>query len=229
MGGDDVRLLCAVDLFEPLAREEVERLAWGIPVKTFERGQHVYTPAYRGEMFFMLLRGRVRIYRLQRGNEITLALVEAGEMFGEAAFTTRRRKGAYAETLESSRVALMGRGTLKRLLQRTPRVGLRAMELLSERISLYEERIADMSRKDVPARLASLILELAWSEGIMTREGQRIPVRYTHEQLGSMIGAKRVAVTRAMTRLRKVGAVELRKRYVYVKDADALEQISGAA
>jgi DNA-binding transcriptional regulator YhcF (GntR family) len=39
-----------------------------------------------------------------------------------------------------------------------------------------------------------------------------------------MIGANREAVTRAFMRLREVGAVETRRRYIYVEDIETLER-----
>ena len=66
-------------------------------------------------------------------------------------------------------------------------------------------------------------------EGIVTAEGLWIPNHYTHEQLGAMIGARRVAVSRAFSRLRRAGAIETRRRYIYVRDEKALRRIAGEA
>jgi CRP/FNR family cyclic AMP-dependent transcriptional regulator len=62
------------------------------------------------------------------------------------------------------------------------------------------------------------------SEGVRTRTHHRIPTRYTHQQLGTMIGANREAVTRALNRLREIGALETRRRYIYVSDIEALQR-----
>ena len=70
--------------------------------------------------------------------------------------------------------------------------------------------------------MANLILRLGASEDIMGREGIRIPAPYTHRQLGSMISAKREAVTRAMAELRDEGAVEVVGRRIHIKDREAL-------
>jgi CRP-like cAMP-binding protein len=75
------------------------RIAHGIPTKSFEVGEHVLTPTYRGEVFFLLLEGRMRIYRLEAGQEVTISVLEAGEMFGEEVFTSREGKGSYAQAI----------------------------------------------------------------------------------------------------------------------------------
>jgi CRP/FNR family transcriptional regulator, cyclic AMP receptor protein len=224
---DHTTLLSGVDLFALLSQEQLGRIAFAIPAKSFEVGEHVFTPTYRGEVFFLLLEGRVRIYRLEAGQEVTIGVLEAGEMFGEAAFTSREGKGSYAQAIAASRIAFLNRSIFYRLIRRDPELGIRAIELLGERLSFYEQRIADMGLKKVPARLASLILQLAETDGIVTGKGRyRLGTHYTHEQLALMIGAKRVAVSRAMKGLREAGAVETGRRSIVVKNAEALGRIA---
>ena len=110
----------------------------------FEVGEHVFTPTYRGEVFFLLLEGQVRIYRLEAGKEVTISVLEAGEMFGEAAFTSREDKGSYAQATAPSKIAYLNRATFYNLVRREPELGLRAIELLGKRLSYYEQRIADI-------------------------------------------------------------------------------------
>jgi CRP/FNR family transcriptional regulator len=79
----------------------------------------------------------------------------------------------------------------------------------------------------VPARLASLILFLVQSEGVQIPGEIRIPTNYTHEHLGTMIGANREAVTRAFGRLQDEGVIQLRRRLIYVEDVEGLERVAG--
>jgi len=55
----------------------------------------------------------------------------------------------------------------------------------------------------------------------------RIPTRYSHEHLGTMIGANREAVTRAFGRLQDEGALQIRRRLIYVDDLEALQRAAG--
>jgi CRP-like cAMP-binding protein len=68
---------------------------------------------------------------------------------------------------------------------------------------------------------------LAESVGVMSKEGPMIPTRYTHKQLGSMIGSNREAVTRAFSALQEGGAIDVRSRRVYVRDFEALRRHAG--
>jgi CRP/FNR family transcriptional regulator len=126
-------------------------------------------------------------------------------------------------------VVSLGRDDLEGLIMKKPEVGLRLVRELAERLHASEARYAGIVGKDVPTRLATLILALVDSEGLVTNESYRIPTRYTHDQIASMIGCKRVAVTRAFSRLKEVGAVELKERRILVKDLDALRGLAEAS
>lgn len=220
-----VRLLSMMEMLEPLSQEELRELSRRIPDTRVEKGRIFYTPEEESEKLFMLKEGRVRLYTVAPdGRELTLAMVDAGQVFGEMSLTSQRLRGAYAEAMEPVLVCAMNRRQLEELVRRKPEVGIRLISILSERLALYESRLEDIGLKEVPARLASLILRLTDSEGVMTWTGVRIPNRYTHEQLAAMIGAKRETVTRAFGQLQELGAVELRRRRIHIKDQDALER-----
>jgi CRP-like cAMP-binding protein len=225
-----VRLLSLVDIFEPLTEQEIENLNGQLPDRRLQSGEIFFGPQDRSERLFLLQSGRVRIFRsTPDGREFTLAVVEAGTVFGEMALTGQRLEGAYAQALAPSQVSTMLRADLERLILEKPEVGLRIMELLSERLRRQETRLEDVVMKDVRARLASIIALLVESEGLRSGAGYRIPTHYTHERLGTMIGANRTAVTRAFGLLQDEGVVQLRRRLIYVTDIDALKRSAGYA
>jgi CRP/FNR family transcriptional regulator, cyclic AMP receptor protein len=224
-----IRLLSMVDVFEPLSAEEVERLDERLPDVHLERGDIFYSPDAPSEKVFILRQGKVRIYKVaDDGRELTLAVVDAGTMFGEMSLTAQRLQGAYAQAMEPSEVSIMLRGDLEQLVLEKPQVGLQIAHLLSERLRRYEMRLEDITLKDVPTRLASIILLLAENEGVMTSEGYvRVPTHYTHQQLGTMIGTNREAVSRAFGVLQEEAIVELRRRIIYVRNLEALKRRAG--
>jgi len=224
---EEVRLLSMVDILEPLSEEELEELARRCPDRHLEAREFLYTPGDPNERLFVLKRGKVRIYRVADDAEITLAVVDEGTVFGEMALTGQHLRGAHAQAMEPSLVLSMGRDELEHLISKNPKVGLRVAQLLSERLYLYENRVEDLTIKQVPARLAGLLLMLCESEGVMTAGKQiKIPTHYTHEHLGTMIGANRVAVTRAFGQLQDLGAVQVLRRRIYLADIEALEHVA---
>lgn len=225
---ENLKLLSLVDIFEPLSEEEISALRWRHLDTRVADGEIFYTPMDLAETLFIIKEGRIRVYRVSpEGRQFTVAVLQSGTIFGEMTLTSQRLRGSFAEAMEPSLLSTMCRADVERLILHRPRVGLQIVHLLSERLAEYEIRMEDLSLKSVPERLASLILLLIESQGLRTSEGYRIPTRYTHQHLASMIGSNREAVTRAIRRLIDTGAIEVRRRLIHVKDLEELRSFAG--
>jgi CRP/FNR family transcriptional regulator, cyclic AMP receptor protein len=221
------RLLAKVDILEPLPPEELERLALLSSSTRLEAGQAVALDEDR-ETLLLLASGRVRVHEPSTtggGPDLTLSMIEEGTFVAQSGFALRLSRALHVEALRPSTMLVLRWEDFEELVLRNPEVGIKTIRLLSERLAACEGRLSDLIRKEVPARLAGLILGLSERQGVLMGDGGRmIPTRYTHQQLASMVGSNREAITRAFGRLRKAGAVEIRDRHIYVTDADALER-----
>jgi CRP/FNR family transcriptional regulator, cyclic AMP receptor protein len=220
------RLLARVDILEKLPAEELECLALLSSSMRLEVGEAVALDEDR-ERLLLLSSGRVRVHEPSAaGPDLTFSIVEEGSVVGQTGFALRRSRALRIEALRPSTLLVLRREDFEELVLRNPEVGIRTIRLLSERLAVSEGRLSDLIRKEVPARLASLILSLSEHQGVVMGDGRRrIYTRYTHQQLASMVGSNREAVTRAFGRLRNAGAVELRDRHIHITDADALQRL----
>ena len=223
-----IRLLSMVDVLEPLTADQTDLLAQRTQERIFGRGETVYVPGDASEAVFVLLTGRIRLYGMAGGQELTFEVVRASTLFGIASLM-ERTQNEYATALEPSRVGVLGLTDFWHLVSQNPEVNARLVKLLGERLRMTRGRMADIALKETPARLASLILDLVQSEGVITREGHyKIVTHYTHEQLAAMIGTQRGSVTRAFGTLQDSGCVRLIRRLIYVVDLDVLKRRASA-
>jgi CRP-like cAMP-binding protein len=217
-----------VDVFEPLTAEQTDLLAQKTHERAFGRGETVYAPGDASEAVFLLLAGRMRLYGMAGVQELTFEVVRASTLFGIASLM-ERTQNEYALALEPSRVGVLGLNDFWHLVRQNPQVNARLVKVLGDRLRMTRGRMADIALKETPARLASLILDLVQSEGVITREGHyKIVTHYTHEQLAAMIGTQRGSVTRALGKLQDSGCVQLIRRLIYVVDLDALKRRASA-
>lgn len=218
------RRLFMVDLFETLPHEELAVLAELCEPVEYGAGERIFRPGTDADRVYVLEEGRVRIYtKVPQNREITFAVLEGGTVFGRLN-PDGRPQGTYAQAMEDSIVSTLDREDLVRLVMRRPEVGLRIASLADERLALAEDQATDLAHKEVPGRLASLVLRLVESEGIVTSSGYALTTPYTHQQFASMVGSNREAVTRAFARLRETGALETHRRRVRVTNMQALER-----
>ena len=223
------KLLSMVDVLEPLSEEELKDLAQRCPAFSARGGEDFYSPKRHDSGLFLILEGRVRVYlTTPAGKEATLDLLGGGTVLWVRRFEALQANDAvHVQAVEPSVLAFMDRDSLDRFILAKPEVGLKMMDLLAERLGQSNERMTEIAHKEVLTRLAGQVLRLVEDEGMVDRRGgYRLPSAYTHEELGTMIGANRVAVTRALGRLQEEGVVELRQRIIHVRDRGALRGIA---
>jgi CRP/FNR family transcriptional regulator, cyclic AMP receptor protein len=228
LAGRRERLLARVDILEPVPPEEIRAIVRRSAFTHLEaRDAILVDPGEHEERLLLLLEGRARVCEEgPAGRELTVSVVEGGTLVGATGFACCHPWGLRVEALEPSIFCGLRRRAFEELVGRNPTVGIWVARLLGERLIGTEGRLADLARKEVPERLASQILRLLESEGLVTPGGYKLPTRYTHQQLATMIGANREAVTRAFGKLRCRGAVELRSRRILVTDLETLERIA---
>jgi CRP/FNR family transcriptional regulator, cyclic AMP receptor protein len=91
-----IHLLSMVNILGPLSEEEMEDLAKRTPDTFLEQGDVLYCPRESTERLFILKKGRVQLYEIDRsGEEMTISVVEDGNVFGEMALTAQRLLGVY--------------------------------------------------------------------------------------------------------------------------------------
>ena len=108
-----------VDILGPLSDEEMEDLAKQSPDTFLEQGDVLYGPQDGPERLFILKKGRVQLYEVDRGGEeITLSVVEDGNVFGEMALTGQSLEGLYVRAISPK---MLPPSTTERVISSPPR------------------------------------------------------------------------------------------------------------
>jgi CRP/FNR family transcriptional regulator, cyclic AMP receptor protein len=221
-----IKLLSTVDILEPLGTEEIALLSQRTPERSFEKGELVYLARDASDVLYLLVKGRIRLYDVVVGQEFTFDVIGAGTIFGESSLAGRAHP-EYAQALEPALVLLLNLNTFWQLVRQNPEVNERVVKILVTRSCMNRSRMTDIAVKEVPARLASLLLDLVQSDGLVTREGYyKVASHYTHEHLASMIGVTRGTVTRAFGTLQDSESVLLLRRHIYVTDLATLNRLA---
>jgi CRP-like cAMP-binding protein len=160
------RLLAMVDILEPLQPEEVERVALLSSSMRLKAGEAVALDEDRRTLL-LLVSGHVRGHEASDGGQdLTISMVEDGTVVGHTGFAARLSRELRVEALQPSTLLVLGWEDFEDLVLRNPEVGVKTIRLLRERIAVCEGRLSDMVRKEVPARVAGLLLELSEHQGV---------------------------------------------------------------
>jgi CRP/FNR family cyclic AMP-dependent transcriptional regulator len=223
-----IHLVNAGDIFRGLdsgQREEVERL---IAYNMYPPGQLFHSPNEVGEQLFVLRSGRVRIYKLSpEGRALTLMVLEPVSIFGEMTLVGQWLYDTFAEAMSECVIGVIGRDTLRSILERYPQVAIAFMELMGRRLRTMEHKLTDIAFKSVPQRLASVLISLSGiNSGSPVLSDPPSVVRYTHQQLAEMIGAYRETVTKAIGELRESGVLRIEGDTILLTDVARLQRLA---
>jgi CRP/FNR family transcriptional regulator len=133
-----------------------------------------------------------------------------------------------AETLQPCQLDFVRRDDFLRFLQNHADACLHAAQHLSQNCQSAYEMIRSLGLShSVSEKLARLLLE--WStDGENTKDGIRIKVSLTHEEIAQLIGTSRETVTRVLGEFRDKQIAQLRGSTLLIRNKPGLEKLIGA-
>ena len=100
-----IKEIASIPLFEGLPQQQQEDLARSVVEQIFHKGQIIFSEGEEGIGFFVVLTGRVKIFKLSpEGKEQILHIFSSGEPFGEVPVFKGENFPAHAQALEESRI-----------------------------------------------------------------------------------------------------------------------------
>jgi len=215
----DVRAVLAnTDFFADAPRETLDGIAAHAETRQLVRGDVLFQEGDAPDALYVVLAGRLAI---ALGNPIdrresVVALMEAGDLFGELGLLDDRPRSAMARALESSLVLAVPYGPVVEMFRQQPTMLWNVTRLLAQRLRAMDEALADSVFLDVTGRTAKRILELAG-------DGDQFVLPVTQEELAGMVGASRERVNKAISSFIKLGWLEQRDRQYSITQRERLE------
>ncbi|MBC8161844.1 MAG: Crp/Fnr family transcriptional regulator [Roseiflexaceae bacterium] len=192
-------------------------------VERFAKGSVIYTPAHEAEHVLLLTDGSVGLYILApEGRTLMLRVVEPGQLFGHAAVAERGLYDTYAQAQGPVRLTRLGRSELRGRVAEEPQLGLALLDDLQEHRLGVSRLLDEVAFKSVPARLASLLLEMAQRHGAPSLQ---LP-RHSHRQLAEMVNAYRETVTKVINEFRNERLLEIDRTGIRLINLLRLEELA---
>ena len=186
------QLLAKVPMFEHLAEAQLEHLSSLLHVRRYPRGEVVFHQGDVGTALFIIRKGQVAI-RLSSpdGKEVTLALLDRGDFFGELALLDGEPRSTDAVAREETELLSLQRESFHQFLESSPQVALGLLASLSRLVRRVTRLVHDATFLDARTRLIRVLLELARSQGQPGPEGVVITQKLTQVELANLCGLTR--------------------------------------
>jgi CRP-like cAMP-binding protein len=217
-----VQMVADIPLFKGLPREQLYEVVTSMADQTFDRGQTVLSEGEAAEGFFVLVTGKVKIFKLSAdGKEQILHFVGPGESFGEVPMFAGGRFPANAETIEKSRIFFFPRASFLDLIGTDPSLAMNMLAELSRRLRQMTRLVEELSLKEVPGRLAAYILYLSSESG-----SDEVELDITKGQLASLLGTIPETLSRILGKMSAQEVISVQGRKLKVLDRTTLEDLA---
>jgi CRP-like cAMP-binding protein len=210
-------LLSRVALFAELLPEELDTIADAAEHRELRRGDVLFAEGDDPNELFVVVSGRIALANKSvDGRESVVALMEAGDVFGEMPLFDGLGRSTEARALEPSEVIAIPYGPIQEVYEARPMLLWSVVAMLSGRIRAMDAALADSVFLDVTGRTAKRLLELAGEADEFT-----LPV--TQEELAGMVGASRERVNKAIAAFVRLDWLEQSERRYRITNRPQLE------
>jgi len=211
-------LLRESDLFAGFDEDALAQVAGTAEVRHLRRNDLVFSEDDEPDELFVVRSGRIAIANTSvDGRESVMALMEAGDLFGEMPLLDGGRRSAGARALEPSELVAVPYGVVEQILKERPALLWGVVRLLAQRLRTTDAALADSVFLDVTGRTAKRLLELAG-------DADEFVLPVTQEELAGMVGASRERVNKALSAFIRLGWLEQSERRYRITDREQLSR-----
>ena len=217
-----------IRLFDGISASEMQEMEKITRMEEVKKRQPLYLPGDPSRNVYLLKQGRVKIANTApSGKEVTFEILEPGEIFGELDVLEDAPRSTSAEALDDALICVIPRKDFDQYLAMHPNVTLKLTKLIGLRLKKIQSRVEDLVFRDVPARLAHLLSELSKTEGVVDKQGIRLKVTLTHQEIANLIGCSRETVSTTMGQFRDNGLIQMDGRTITIVNEKGLSKLLG--
>ncbi|MBM5575561.1 Crp/Fnr family transcriptional regulator [Deefgea sp. CFH1-16] len=217
------KLLSGSSLFCELTPSELENLAQQAQTRHVKAKQIIVAQGVCGDEMFAVIHGRLKVTRSnEEGREITLAILEGGEVFGELAMLDGAPRNASVEALEDGELLVLQRSAVDQYLDHHPHVMRSLITTLCERLRSANDLVQDTLFLPLPLRLAKILRQLAHNYGQANADGVRIDLKMTQQDLANFVGASRESVNKQLSHWEEAGFLKMKSGFIQIIQIDQL-------
>ncbi len=200
-------------IFGDIEEDTLKALSKSAIRNKLSKGESLFFQGDTAKEMFLIKGGRIKLSKIiEDGSELTIDYRKAGDFVGENVLTQDLIYPFSAWCMEDTITCGFSKNQFQELVLEYPEIGLQIIKNMSERISWLTNQIGSVSVTNIEDRLYQVLINVAKEHGVRDQKKITIQFPLTHEDLGFLIGAHRVSITRAIKNLKKAGKLILKDK-----------------
>ncbi|PJZ83674.1 Crp/Fnr family transcriptional regulator [Leptospira harrisiae] len=156
--------------------------------RNYKDSEMIFCEHEPGKELFILQSGKVKISKIVNQNEVMLAVLQAGDIFGEMAILDNKPRSASAVAAGDVELLAINKANFEGMVKAQPQLATRLITLLSERIWIAYKQLANLLLKDPQGRIVDTLMTLAEKNRIKVAPKQGYNFEIGTKDLLKMVG-----------------------------------------
>jgi len=191
--------------------------------RTCSAGETLFREDEPGDTMYVIQTGRVRITKEVNGEIKSLAVLGAGEFFGEMAILNNKPRNATAEVIEDARMLVIDAKTFGQMIASNTEIAIRLIKKLARRLDAADALIEILMHRDPKARVI-LGLSREVEMGSVEQEDGSVLVPIQPETLAEQVGLTLEETSEVLGRLGRLRIVDVTPDGFVINDVRRLSE-----
>lgn len=193
-------------------------------LRRYNKNEVIYLQDDSAHTFYLLKSGRVRqFFTAENGNELTVKILGANKIFGEASYFSKTPRVTSASALTDVELLEVDFQGILPFLTEHPGLIEEILEMMAQTIRLFSIQVYSMAFLSADKKVAHILVQL----GSYFKKSESDPyysIDYTHQEIAELIGIARVTTTKELRRFEKLGWISLAYRNIQIRNEAALKE-----
>lgn len=210
-----------VNLFAILCPHRFKKYKDSHEFNFYKKNDYIYFEEDSADKVYLINYGKVKIgYITEDGEEVIMAILSKGEIFGEKAILGEEKRNEFAQALDKeTSICPISTAEMIELLRENKDFSLKIYKFLGFRFKKLERRLQLMLFKDTKTRLKEFIKELSEDFGYKNVITGDTIIRqpYTQKEMATLIGTSRPTLNILLNELKEENYLDFNRKEIILK------------
>jgi CRP-like cAMP-binding protein len=156
--------------------------------RTYPKNTMIFSENEPGTELYIIQKGVVKITKIVEDNEVLLAMLKLGDIFGEMSLLENKPRSASAIANEDCALMAVNKANFEMMVQSQPQLITKLTILLSERLWLLYKQLANTLIQDPLGRLYDMMLLQLEKSRVAITSGGKYTFPFGPKELLNMVG-----------------------------------------
>jgi CRP-like cAMP-binding protein len=192
--------------------------------RTYPKNNMIFAEAMPGKELYIIQKGSVKITKIVNGNEVLLAVLKAGDIFGEMSLIENKPRSASAIAYEDAVMLAVNKDNFARMVTTQPQIIARLTQLLAERIWFIYKQLANTLLSDPVGKMFDALHVQLEKARVPIRGGDSYTFDFGPKELINMIGLPLAEGNNALKNLLQNNKLKTVDNKLFASDVEEIDK-----